>query len=342
MAECTSANIFAASGNVVWTPPLSSGCLPGVTRELLLGEPESTDFVTSIAASTTRLTSASSYLETAIVMLNRSGPDAPEKVDRLETIAITEVPEPTVREPHDVIVRIAGAGICRTDVHILHGELDAAFHPPLPLTLGHENSGWVHEVGAAVTHLSVGDPVIVHPAVTCGHCLACRSGTDMHCPNWRFPGVDGWPGGYAEFMRTSARSLVPLPEGTDPAPLAPHADAGLTAMHAVRRLAPYTNPATTVVTFGAGGVGQVAIQLLRMLTPARLVVVEIDAQRAAAARRLGAHVVFELAPAEAAEAVRELTDGVGAQVVLDLVGEGEVPQQAMNMLAASCASSTST
>ena len=248
-------------------------------------------------------------------------------------IAITEVPEPTVREPHDVIVRIAGAGICRTDVHILHGELDAAFHPPLPLTLGHENSGWVHEVGAAVTHLSVGDPVIVHPAVTCGHCLACRSGTDMHCPNWRFPGVDGWPGGYAEFMRTSARSLVPLPEGTDPAPLAPHADAGLTAMHAVRRLAPYTNPATTVVTFGAGGVGQIAIQLLRMLTPARLVVVEIDAQRAAAARRLGAHVVFELAPAEAAEAVRELTDGVGAQVVLDLVGEGEVPQQAMNMLA---------
>src|SRR5207237_586918 len=161
-------------------------------------------------------------------------------------IAFAEVPEPTLRDPHDVIVRIAGAGICRTDVHILHGELDAAFHPP---------------------------------------------------------------------------------------PLAPHPDAGLTAMHAVRRLAPYTNPATTVVTFGAGGVGQVAIQLLRMLTPARLVVVEIDAQRAAAARRLGAHVVFELAPAEAAEAVRELTDGVGAQVVLDLVGEGEVPQQAMNMLA---------
>src|ERR1043165_9159894 len=163
-------------------------------------------------------------------------------------IAFAEVPEPTLRDPHDVIVRIAGAGICRTDVHILHGELDAAFHPTLPLTLGHENSGWVHEVGPAVTHLSVGDPVIVHPAVTCGHCL-----------DWRFPGVDGWPGGYAEFMRTSSRSLVQLPDGTDPAPLAPHADAGLTAMHAVRRLVPYTSPATTVVTFGAGGVGQIAI-----------------------------------------------------------------------------------
>src|SRR5438034_2534989 len=248
-------------------------------------------------------------------------------------IAITEVPEPTVREPHDVIVRIAGAGICRTDVHILHGELDAAFHPTLPLTLGHENGGWVHEIGPAVTDLSVGDPVIVHPAVTCGHCIACRSGTDMHCPTWRFPGVDGWPGGYAELMRTSARSLVPLPEGTDPTPLAPHADAGLTAMHAVRRLVPYTTPASTVVVFGAGGVGQIAIQLLRLLTPARVVVVEIDASRVAAARRLGADAVLELPPAAAADAVRDLTGGVGAQIVLDLVGEGEVPQQAMNMLA---------
>jgi D-arabinose 1-dehydrogenase-like Zn-dependent alcohol dehydrogenase len=248
-------------------------------------------------------------------------------------IALTEAPEPTVRDPYDVVVRIAGAGICRTDVHILHGELEEAFHPTLPLILGHENSGWVYEVGPAVSHLAAGDPVIVHPAVTCGHCPACRSGNDMHCPDWRFPGVDGWPGGYAELMRTSARSLVRLPEGTDPAPLAPHADAGLTAMHAVRRLVPHTSPSSTVVTFGAGGVGQLAIQLLRLLTPARLVVVEIDPQRAATAGRLGAHVVLELAPAAAADAVRDLTDGVGAQVVLDLVGEGEVPRHAMGMLA---------
>src|SRR5947207_8221922 len=248
-------------------------------------------------------------------------------------IAFAEVPEPTLRDPHDVIVRIAGAGICRTDVHILHGELDAAFHPTLPFTLGHENSGWVHEVGSAVSHLSVGDPVIVHPAVTCGHCLACRSGTDMHCPNWRFPGVDGWPGGYAELMRTSARSLVRLPEGTDPAPLAPHADAGLTAMHAVRRLVPYTTPDTTVVTFGAGGVGQIAVQLLRLLTPARVVVVEIDPHRAQTARRLGADTVLELAAPAAADAVRDLTGGRGADVVLDLVGEGEVPEHAFGVLA---------
>jgi D-arabinose 1-dehydrogenase-like Zn-dependent alcohol dehydrogenase len=247
-------------------------------------------------------------------------------------ISVTEVAEPTIADPSDVIVRIAGAGVCRTDIHILHGELEAAFHPTLPLTLGHENSGWVHEVGPAVADLAVGDPVIVHPAVTCGHCTACRSGNDMHCPTWRFPGVDGWHGGYAGLLRSRARSLVRLPAGTDPAPLAPHADAGLTAMHAVKRLAPYTTPSSTVVTIGAGGVGQIAIQLLRLLTPARIVVVETDAGRAAAARRLGGDVVFDLPPHAAADAVLDLTGGRGAEVVLDLVGEGDVPEHAFRML----------
>src|SRR3954452_18616130 len=206
-------------------------------------------------------------------------------------VTVAEVAEPEITDPDDVIVRIAGAGICRTDLHVVQGELAEAFQQTLPLTLGHENSGWVHQVGAAVPHLAVGDPVIVHPAVTCGHCLACRSGVDMHCASWRFPGVDGWPGGYAELMRTSARSLVRLPAGTDPTPLAPHADAGLTAMHAVRRLVPYPDPASVFVTFGAGGVGQIAVQLLRLLTPATVVVVEIDPGRAESARRLGAHTV---------------------------------------------------
>src|SRR5438874_6173198 len=250
-----------------------------------------------------------------------------------KAVSLNEVPEPAVRDPHDVIVRIAGAGICRTDIHILHGELEAAFHPSLPLTLGHENSGWVHAVGSEVTHLSVGDPVIVHPAVTCGHCSGCRAGNDMHCRSWRFPGVDGWPGGYAEFLRTTARALVRLPDGTDPAPLAPHADAGLTAMPAGRRIAPYALPGSTVVTIGAGGVGQIAVQLLRLLTTAHLVVVEVNAGRAEAARRLGAHTVLELDAPRAAAAVRELTGGYGVAVVLDLVGEGDVPAHAMDMLA---------
>jgi len=189
----------------------------------------------------------------------------------------------------------------------------------------------------------------VHPAVTCGFCAACRRGADMHCAAWRFPGVDGWPGGYAELMRTSARALVKLDlaPGESPAHLAPFADAGLTAMHAVRRLMPFVGAGgsaaagigagagigATVVCLGSGGVGQIAVQLLKTLTPARVVVVEPDEARAQTARKLGADEVVTLPAEAAADAVLDLTTGHGAEAVLDLVGEGAVPQQALRMLA---------
>jgi len=246
-------------------------------------------------------------------------------------IAFAEVPEPTIASPSDVIVRIAGAGVCRTDVHILDGALDAAFHPTLPYIPGHENAGYVHEVGSAVTHLQPGDPVIVHPAITCGVCDACRAGNDMHCPTWRFPGVDG-NGGYAQFMKTSARSLVKLADGTDPTLLAPYSDAGLTAMHAVKRLVPYLHPGTTVVVIGSGGVGHIAVPLLKILTSARVVVLVPDDDRRAFINRFGPpDAVYLTGDDGGLRAVLDDTGG-GAHVVLDLVGEGRVPADGMRML----------
>ncbi len=247
-------------------------------------------------------------------------------------VRLAEVAEPRLESPSDVLVRIAGAGICRTDLHIAAGELAAAFNPVLPYTLGHENAGWVHEVGSAVSTVKPGDPVLVHPAVTCGLCLACRSGQDMHCPTWRFPGVDGWHGGYAELMRTSVRSLVPLPEGTDPAVLAPHADAGLTAIHAVKRLAPYTFPGATVVVIGFGGLGHLAVQLLRKYTTADVLVVDNDPARVTWAREFGPDAAYESGADGGLAAVMDHTGGRGADVVLDLVGEHGVPEQALRML----------
>lgn len=238
-----------------------------------------------------------------------------------EPVRVTEVDQPQVRRHDDVVVRIAGAGICRTDLHILQGQLDGAFKPGLPYTLGHENAGWVHETGPSVTHLEPGDPVIVHPAVTCGHCTGCRSGDDLRCTSWRFPGVDGWDGGYAEFMRTSARSVVPLAPGTDPTRLAPHADAGLTAIHAVKRLVPFTRPGTHVVVIGFGGLGHLAIQLLRLYTTASVTVVDTSADRLRWAEEYGPDQVTDDATA--------ISD---ADVVLDLVGEHDVPPKAMAML----------
>jgi D-arabinose 1-dehydrogenase-like Zn-dependent alcohol dehydrogenase len=246
-------------------------------------------------------------------------------------IQLVDVPEPTVSGPLDVVVRIGGAGICRTDLHILQGELEAAFHPRLPYTLGHENAGWIEEVGAAVTHVAPGDPVIVHPAITCGLCEACRAGNDMHCPTSRFPGVDGWNGGYAELLKTSTRSVVKLPADVDPADVAPHADAGLTAYHAVKRAAHVALPGTTAVVIGVGGVGHVALQLLRELGSSRIVAVDPSADRRRLAGELGADEVLD--GDGGVDAVRDLTGGRGAELVLDFVGSDQTHGDSLAMLA---------
>ncbi len=107
-----------------------------------------------------------------------------------EPPALVDVPDPQITGPLDVIVKIGGAGVCRTDLHILEGQWKDKSGVALPYTIGHENAGWVAEVGQAVTHVKVGDPVILHPLVTCGLCRACRAGDDVHCMNSAFPGID--------------------------------------------------------------------------------------------------------------------------------------------------------
>src|ERR1700716_4615311 len=120
---------------------------------------------------------------------------------------VEDVPEPSLSGPLDVIVKIGGAGVCRTDLHIIEGQWAQAMPPTLPYTIGHENAGWVHEVGPAVSNVEVGDTVILHPTPTCGLCHACRAGDDMHCPNGTFPGIDT-DGGMAEHLLTSARAGI--------------------------------------------------------------------------------------------------------------------------------------
>ena len=138
---------------------------------------------------------------------------------------IDEVPEPKITGPLDVIVKIGGAGVCRTDLHIIEGQWDAAMGTPLPYILGHENAGWVHDVGSAVTSVAIGDTVILHPTPTCGLCRACRAGQDMHCSNSSFPGLST-DGGMAEYLLTSARACVKLEPSTRPQDVAALADAG--------------------------------------------------------------------------------------------------------------------
>ena len=238
---------------------------------------------------------------------------------------LDEVPEPTVTDPWDVIVRIGGAGLCRTDVHITDGLMDL----PLPLILGHENAGWVSEVGSAVSNVAVGDAVLMHPFITCGFCRACRSGHDMLCTDYTFPGLTA-PGGMAELMKTSARAVVPLPDGVAPADIAAQADAGLTAYHAVKKALPALGPGTSVVVLGVGGLGHIAVQCLKAMTPARVIAVDPRQVSLELATELGAdHVV--LSDGTQVDQVRDITNG-GVKVVLDFVGEGGAEKDAGAML----------
>ena len=221
---------------------------------------------------------------------------------------VEDVPEPVVKGPLDVIVKIGGAGVCRTDLHIIEGQWDAAMHPTLPYTIGHENAGWVHEIGSAVTNVQVGDTVILHPTPTCGLCQACRAGNDMHCSNSTFPGLDS-DGGMAEYLLTSARACVKLDPSTKPEDVAALADAGITAYHAVRKAIPLLPPGTTCV------------------------VIDRNPEALKLAEQLGADQTV-VADGNQVQTVLDLTGGAGANVVLDFVAEQGAEQDGFAMTAA--------
>jgi NAD+-dependent secondary alcohol dehydrogenase Adh1 len=247
------------------------------------------------------------------------------------TPVIDEVPEPTIAGPFDVIVKIGGAGVCRTDLHIIEGQWDAAMNTPLPYILGHENAGWVHEVGSAVSNVAVGDTVILHPTPTCGLCHACRAGDDMHCENSTFPGLST-DGGMAEYLLTSARACVKLDPSARPQDVAALADAGITAYHAVRKALPLLYPGTTCVVIGAGGLGHIGIQCLAALTATRIIVVDRNPDALKLAEQLGADVTV-VADGAHVDAVKDLTNGQGAHVVLDFVAEQGAEMDGWHMTA---------
>jgi len=236
-----------------------------------------------------------------------------------ERPVVEDVAEPEATGPFDVVVRVGGAGLCRTDLHIVEGQWAEKSNVALPYTLGHENAGWVHAVGPAVEHVEVGDAVILHPLVTCGFCRACRAGDDVHCEASAFPGIDT-DGGMADYLKTSARSVVRLAAGVAPAAVAALADAGLTAYHAVKKAVPLLHPGSTCVVVGAGGLGHIGIQCLRAMSATRIVVLDPNEQALALTRDWGADETV-VVDGPHVDRVLDLTDGKGAEVVLDFVGE---------------------
>ena len=248
-----------------------------------------------------------------------------------ERLHLDEVPDPGIQGPHDVIVRIGGAGVCRTDLHVMEGIWRGIQDPALPYTLGHENAGWVEEVGASVTTLKPGDAVIVHPLKTDGVCPACRRGEDMHCEHAEFPGLNV-DGGFAQYLRTVERSTLKLEEGLAPKEVAAYADAGLTAYRAVKKATALLRPGARCAVIGIGGLGHIGVQCLRATSGAEIIAVDVSDEALKMAARMGADHVVK-AGADAASQVRELTHGRGVEVVLDFVGELGTTVQGPAMLA---------
>jgi NAD+-dependent secondary alcohol dehydrogenase Adh1 len=244
-------------------------------------------------------------------------------------LSLDDVPQPDLLGPGDVVVRIGGAGLCRTDLHVIEGIWREKVDVELPYTLGHENAGWVEAVGGGVTTVREGDAVIVHPLVTCGVCAACRRGEDMYCASGSFPGITV-DGGFAEYLRTNERALVRLAEGIEPKDVAPYADAGLTAYRAARKAAEILRPGQRVAVIGVGGLGHIALQVLHELCAAEVIAVDRSPLALELARELGAEHVVTGGESAVAE-VRELSNG-GVEAVLDFVGEAGSPDEGIAML----------
>ena len=233
---------------------------------------------------------------------------------------ITDVAKPEPG-PGQVLIKIGGAGVCHSDLHVM--EEDLGFGGTF--TLGHENAGWVAGLGEGVTGFREGDAVAVYGPWGCGRCHACQLSMENYCENWAelggFGGGLGFDGGMAEYMLVpSARLLVPLGD-LSPAKAAPLSDAALTPYHAIKRALPQLDAESTVVVMGVGGLGHMAIQLLRVLAPVRVIAADVDEKKLEQAKSLGAdEVVNNRDGDEAAERIQQITGPRGAALVLDCVG----------------------
>lgn len=240
-------------------------------------------------------------------------------IGELPVLAEIETPEPG---PGEIRLRVTAAGLCHSDWFLM-GLPAEAYAYPLPLTLGHEGTGIVDAVGEGVSEVAVGDDVAVYGPWGCGSCAACSRGEENYCPFAAELGITppglGSPGCMAEYVIVNdARHLVPL-HGLDPVQTVSLTDAGLTPYHAIKSALHKLPAGSTAVVIGTGGLGHVGIQILRAITASTVIALDIGEEKLAHARSVGAHHTLE-SNAEAPARIRELTGGVGADVVFDFVG----------------------
>ena len=234
---------------------------------------------------------------------------------------VVSVPEPELGRGQ-VLLKVSAGGICHADQVVMSWPA-ARFPFALPLTLGHEGAGVVAAMGEGVTGLSIGEAVAVYGPWGCGRCIKCAQGKENYCVNAAAEGIRppglGAPGAMAEYMLVDdARHLVPLGD-LDPVVNVPLTDAGLTPYHAIKTSLSKLGAGSTAVVIGTGGLGHVAIQILRAITGATVIALDINEQKLELARHVGAHHAL-LSDASAVAAIKDLTGGLGASAVFDFVG----------------------
>ncbi|WP_072804402.1 NAD(P)-dependent alcohol dehydrogenase [Rhodococcoides yunnanense] len=232
----------------------------------------------------------------------------------------------------EILLRVTAAGACHSDEFIMGVPEEEYYFKPLPLTLGHEVAGIVEAIGNGVTGVEIGESVIVYGPWGCGRCYHCAQGDEMNCEKgMRAPGIFS-DGGMAEYMIVDdARHLVPLGD-LDPVTSVSLTDAGLTPYRAVKSALTRLTPGTTAVVIGAGGLGHVAIQILKALTQSTVVALDVGEDQLEFARKVGADHTFVSDPA-AVDSVKGITRGLGAEVVFDFVGIAPTTDLAAKMVA---------
>jgi propanol-preferring alcohol dehydrogenase len=249
--------------------------------------------------------------------------------------------EPVLREvelpavvPGGVVLAVEAAGLCHSDLHVMDWP-EGTLAWKLPFTLGHEIAGTVTSAGSGVTGVAEGDRVVVYGPWGCGSCRQCVRGAENYCERLeelaaRGCGL-GLDGGLAEYLLVpSARWVVPIGD-LDAVQAAPLSDAGLTSYHAVAAELWRLRPGSVAVVIGVGGLGHVALQILRALSPARVVAVDPRPRSRELALACGADAV--LGGDATAAAVRAETGRRGADLVLDFVGSDSTLRLAASVLA---------
>lgn len=237
------------------------------------------------------------------------------------TIKLEDKPKPELQEPTDAIVKIKYTTICGSDLHILQGHVPSCKEGT---TLGHEGVGTIEAVGDAVKSFKVGDSVLIACISSCSTCNMCKRGMYSHCDDagWILGHtIDGCQAEYVRIRRADS-SLHKAPTGVDEKALVMLSDIGPTG-YEVGALAGKVQPGSTVAIVGVGPVGLSACLASRLFSPSLLIAIDKDPNRLEAAKKMGADKVINSSNEDVAKIVKELTNGVGCDTVIEAVG---IPQ----------------